>query len=112
MATKAALRLLVLRELKVIGTVATAASPAQMRVCDEYIDGARAALLEGGLCWWDEDDIPEAVKVPLSKFVAAQACAAFGKDGKGHEAKEIPARKRIAALKSSEERETVRQDYF
>lgn len=112
MATKAELRRLVLAELKVLAAVTTAPSAELASLCDLYIDGARAELLERGLCWWDEDDIPAAVSVPLAKYVAADACSGFGKDGKGHEAKKAPARKAIAALKSTAQRETVRAEYF
>lgn len=112
MKTKADLRRLTLAHLKVIAAVTSAPSATQDTLCDLYIDGARGLLLEVGLCWWDEDSIPEAVIIPLSRFVASQACAAFGKNAKGYEEQEYPARKQIAALKSSGDRETVRQDYF
>lgn len=112
MATKADFRRMVLLELKVIAHVTQAPSQTQAETCDLWIDGARAMLLEVGLCWWDEDDIPASVTLPLSKFVASQACGAFGKDGKGHEAKEWPARAQLAGLKSSAETETVRAAYF
>lgn len=112
MATKAQLRRLVLAELKVIAAVTTAPTAEIGALCDLYIDGGRAELLEKGLCWWDEDSIPDAVSVPLAKYIASQACAGFGKDGKGHEAKERPALKKIAALKSTAQRETVRAEYF
>lgn len=112
MTTKADLRRMVLLELKVIAHVTQAPSQTQADTCDLWIDGARAMLLEGGLCWWDANDIPASVTIPLSKYIAALSCGAFGKDGKGHEAKEFTARAQIAALKSSAETETVRATYY
>lgn len=111
MATKADLRRLVLAHLTVIDPEDTPTA-GQASQLDLWIDADRAWLLERGLCWWDEDDIPAAVSGPLARFVAAGCCAAFGKANKGYEAQRNPARKEIAALKSSEQRETVRQDYF
>lgn len=112
MASKSDLRRMVLLELKVIAHVTQAPSQTEAQTVDLWIDGCRAMLLEIGLCWWDEDDIPAAVTVPLSKYIASQSCAAFGKAGKGHEAKEFPARAQLAGLKSSAETETTRASYF
>jgi hypothetical protein len=112
MATKTELRRMLLAELKVIGATTTAVPTDLRTLADLYIDGARATLLELGLCWWDEDDIPAAVSIPLVQYVAADACRGFGKAGKGHEGLKDQARKDIAALKADERRETVRQQYF
>lgn len=112
MATKDDLRLMMLAHLRVVPETTTTVPAEQARRADLYIDASRAMLLEKGLCWWDEDSIPDAVVDPLSKYVAARACSAFGKAGKGYEAQEVPARMEIAALKSSEERPTARTQYF
>ena len=77
-----------------------------------WIDGARAELSERGLCWWDEDSIPEAVSIPLTEYVAAKCCTAFGRGGKGYEQFEDRAAHRLAKLANSEERPVVRADYF
>jgi hypothetical protein len=45
-------------------------------------------------------------------WVASQAASAFGKNGKGHEPRMMEAEVRLAALKSSAERPTVRATYF
>lgn len=112
MATKDDLRIMVLSHLRVIGEDVTTVPAEQARRADLWIDGARAMLLEKGLCWWDENAIPAAVQVPLARYVAALCCSAFGKAGKGYEAQEVPARMEIAALKSSEERPVQRGQYF
>lgn len=112
MATKATLRRLVLAHLRVIDATTTTAPAELSSLVDIFIDAARATLLEKGLCWWDEDDIPDAVLIPLRAYVAAISCSDFGKAGKGYEGKERPALKEIAALKSTAEREVVRVDYF
>ena len=112
MASKTDLRRMVLLELKVIAHVTQAPSQTQAQTCDLWIDAGRAMLLEAGLCWWDEDDIPQSVMIPVSKYIASQCCGAFGKDGKGHEAKEPLALVKLAELKPSAHRETTRADYF
>jgi hypothetical protein len=111
MTTKAELRRLVLSHLRVIDPTQNVHAD-QQGLVDLYIDGVRAELLEDGLCWWDEDSIPAAVSIPLSRFVASQACGAFGKAGKGYEDQAISARKRIAKLKSSEERPEVVGQFY
>lgn len=87
-------------------------SAGQASQLDLWLDGDRAWLLEKGLCWWDEDDIPAEIAGALTRFVAAGCCGAFGKAGKGHETLRVPARREIAALKSSETREEQRAQYF
>ena len=111
MATKADLRRLVLTHLTVLDEI-DAPSAEQAALLDLWIDGARAQLLERGLCWWDDDAIPAAVSLPLARYVAAECCAAFGRAGKGYEAQGPSARNQIAALKSSEAREEQRAEYF
>lgn len=111
MATKADLRRMLLAHLTVID--ATGSIPAEMgSLADLWIDGARAQLLEKGLCWWDENDIPAAVTIPLTQYVGAKACRAFGRLGKGYEADEAPALQQLAGLKSSEERPTATGRYY
>lgn len=109
--TKAQLRRMILTHLRVIDPE-DSPSAGQASQLDLWLDSARAALLQRGICWWDEDDVPAEVCVPFTKYVAAQCCSAFGKAGKGFEASEIPAANEIAALKSSEQRPTTRADYF
>lgn len=111
MTTKAELRRLVLSHLTVIDPE-DSPSPGQASKLDLYVDGVRATLLQRGLCWWDENDIPAEVSIPLMQYIASQCCSAFGKRGKGFELQAAPAWKAIAALKSSEERETSRTEYF
>lgn len=109
--TKADLRRMILSHLTVIDDTENP-SAEQARLADLWIDGARSMLTEKACCWWDEDDIPEAVSIPLTRYVSALSCGAFGRRGKGFEADEIPARAMIAGLKSSEQREEQRAEYF
>lgn len=71
------------------------------------LDQVRAELTERGLCWWDADSIPESVSGAFCDRVAEACGPAFGKayDANG-------ADKRIAAVKSPEQREPIRQEYF
>lgn len=110
MTTKADFRRMVLTHLKVIDATENPDAE-QSALLDLSIDGARALLLEKGLCWWDADTIPGAVSLPFRDFVCAMAASSFGRDGKGYEAAGVPARKAIAGLKSSDQRETVRGEY-
>lgn len=110
MATKADLRRLVLTRLTVIDETENP-SPEQASLLNLFVDGCRAELLQKGLCWWDDDVIPAEVALHLRNYVAAKCCGDFGKAGKGYEALGPAAIREIAALKSSEERETVPGDY-
>lgn len=110
MATQADLRRLVLAHLTVVDPTDDIEAD-QASLLDLFIDGATAELKEKGLCWWDADAIPAEVSLPLMRYVAALACGAFGKRGKGFENDLHPARASIAALKSSEAREVVRGQY-
>lgn len=85
--------------------------PEQASLADLWLDGARGYLVERGLCWWDEDDIPASVLVPLVRYCAGSCAMAFGRGGKGYEADAKIARGEIAALKSGEQREVVPTDY-
>lgn len=107
MTTQADLRRLVLSHLTVIDPIGDIEAD-QASLLDLFIDSATAELREKGLCWWDADDIPAAVTLPLMRYVAALACASFGKRGKGYEADMLPARTSIAALKASEQHEEVK----
>lgn len=111
MTTQADLRRLVLCHLTVIDPSDDIEAD-QASLLDLYIDGARAELREKGLCWWDADDIPQAVSLPLMRYVAALSCGSFGKRGKGFEGDLNPARIAIAALKSSAATEQMRGQYF
>lgn len=111
MKTKADLRQTILTSLTVIDPEVTPSNE-QAQTLDLYIDSARAGLLEDGLCWWDANAIPDAILIPLSRYVMALCCGAFGRAGKGYEAGEDPARRRIAALKPTARREDVPVDYF
>lgn len=108
--TKADFRAMVLRHLTVIDATEDPDAE-QQRAIDTWIDGARGLLLEKGLCWWDENDIPTAVTVPLTWVVAGLACGSFGRAGKGFEVGVSTGRIQIASLKSSAQRETVRGEY-
>jgi hypothetical protein len=110
-ATKADLRRLILMHLTVIDETENP-SAEQASLLDLYIDGCRAELLEKGLCWWDEDDIPAAVTLPLRAYVAGFCAPDFGRSGKGYEEGVDPARARLAALKPTEQREETRAEYF
>lgn len=111
MKTKAQLRRMILASMTVIDPDENP-SGEQADTLDTYVDSARASLLEQGLCWWDEDAIPDAVLVHLSRYVRAQCCAEFGRAGKGYEAYEDLAIRRLSALKPPAQREDVPADYF
>lgn len=111
MATKSDLRRLTLSFMTVIDDTEDP-SATQARTLDIYIASVRALLNEKGLCWWDDDDIPDAVLIPMRRFVAAVSCGDFGRAGKGFEAGEGTALLALASLKSSDQRETVRGEYF
>ncbi len=111
MTTKADLRVLMLAHLRVIRAGETPAAEIAS-LADLYIDGGRAFLMEEGLCWWEADSIPEAVSVPLAHYCAGLASVTFGKGGKGYEAQGAAAKIAIAGLKSGEDRETLRAEYF
>ena len=113
MATVADLRLRVLRRLGVLDHVRAPAAE-EVEACDACISDVRAELLERGLCWWDAEDIPASVLPALTVYVAALAAGPFGKMGKGYDGERVEnkARQRIAALKSTTARETVRGLYY
>lgn len=111
MATKADLRRMILAHLTVIDETEEP-SATQASLLNLYVDAARAELQEHGLVWWDADDIPDRVMIPFRAYVAGQCCVEFGRGGKGYEDKVADARARIAALKSSPQREEQRAEYF
>ena len=110
MATKADLRRLILTFMTVIDETENP-SPEQASLLNIFIDSARGVLLEKGLCWWDEDDIPASVLLPLRKFVASLCCGDFGRAGKGYEEGQAAAYVSLASLKSSDQREVVQGEY-
>lgn len=96
----------VLEDLTVIDGVTNPSAEDSVTV-GRRLDQARAFLTTRGLCWWDEDSIPDDVSTAFCAIVAARAAAAFGKtfDASG-------ALGEIASLKSGEERPPVRVQYF
>lgn len=76
--TAVALRYLVASELG-FRTGNMPVTPDQDADLEIYNSGARAYLIEEGLCYWPADEIPDAVKLPLSYFVAGQAAEFFGR---------------------------------
>lgn len=109
--TKADLRAGVLRLLVVIDPTESPDAE-QQQTLDVIIDACRDQLEELGLVWWEEDAIPGAVFLPLRRYVAAFACTDFGRAAKGYEAGEEMGLKALRKLKNSEQRETVRTEYF
>lgn len=110
MTTKADLRRMVLAHLTVIDATETPDAE-RAALANLWIDAGVGLLSEKGLVWWDEDDIPAAVLVPLVRYIASLSPSSFGRGGKGYEAYEGPSRVQIAALKSGETREVVPTDY-
>lgn len=111
MATKADLRRLVLTKLTIIDETELP-SIEQASLLDIFIASCRAELREKGLVWWDEDAIPDEALLPLRDYVAAKCCGDFGRAGKGFEAGEAIGRAGLAAVKSSDQREEQRAEYF
>lgn len=112
MASKADLRRMMLAHLTVIDPEENP-SAQQASLADLWIDAGVAALQEDGLVWWDLDgEIPAAVTAPLAHYCAGLSPQTFGRGGKGYEAYLAPAKAKIASLKSSEELETTRVQYF
>lgn len=111
MATKADLRRMILSHLTVIDETENP-SAEQASLLDIFIEAARGELMEKGLIWWDDATIPAAVLIPFRAYVAGQCCAEFGRGGKGYEERVDTARARLAGLKSSEQREELRGEYF
>lgn len=111
MKTKADLRKMMLTHLTVIDPTENPDAE-QALTADLWIDTARAFLSELGLVWWDEDAIPDAVALPLSRYCASLSPSSFGRAGKGFETYEAPSRQMLATLKSSPQRETIRSEYM
>lgn len=107
MATQAEIIRMLLADLTVIDAVTVAPATELASLAELWIDAARAELSESGLCWWDADSVPASVSVQFVRYVSSQCCGAFGRANKGYEAREIPARRRLAAIKSTEERPDV-----
>lgn len=71
------------------------------------LDQVRAALLEKGLCWWDEGAIPDSVAAAFCRLVAQNSADMFGKaydPGRAVAA--------IAAMKSPDERPVTKTLYY
>lgn len=71
------------------------------------LDQETARLREIGLMWWTVDAIPDAVSQALSDLVAERCGPTFGKPYQA-----IRGEGRIAAVKSSAQREAQRAEYF
>jgi hypothetical protein len=71
------------------------------------LDQETATLREQGLMWWTADAIPDSVAQALSELVAERAAPTFGKQYAS-----VRALARIAAVKSSAQREAQRGEYF
>jgi hypothetical protein len=110
-ATKADLRRLVLVNLKVLDETENP-SAEQASLLDLHIAAARGELFEKGLVWWDDEAIPDAVLIPYRAYIAGRCCTDFGRDGKGYEALGAAGRVALAGLKSSDQREEQRAEYF
>jgi len=95
-----------LQNLRVLDAISNPAAEDAATV-GSRLDQERARLSERGLVWWDADDIPASVSGPFCRLVAAASADAFNKAYDPTNAE-----KQIAALKSSEQREPVRTDYF
>lgn len=111
MTTKADFRRMVLSHLTVIDATENPDAE-QVALLDPIIGSVRGLLLQKGLCWWDDATIPDEVTLPLRDLVCAFSATSFGRSGKGYEAAGNPARQQIASLKSSEQREVVRGEYY
>lgn len=96
----------VLEDLRVIDAISEPAAEDSTRV-GRRLDQERARLQEKGLMWWDAASIPDSVAGAFCALVAARSGSIFNKqyDATGAEAM-------IAAVKSSEQREPQRAEYF
>lgn len=95
-----------LENLRVIDSVSEPSAEDAVTV-GKRLDQVRAELSEGGLVWWTSDDIPASIALPFCELVAEAARDTFGKSYTAS-----GARSRIAAVKSSEQREPQRAEYF
>lgn len=96
----------VLENLRVIDAISDPSAEDTARV-GRRLDQERSRLQEKGLVWWDADDIPASVSGAFCDLVSTRCQNIYAKqyDSAGAESM-------IAAAKSSERREPVRQDYF
>lgn len=96
----------VLENLRVIDAQANPAAE-DANVVGKRLDQARAFLIERGLCWWTADAIPDAVSSAFCAFVAERTGDVFNKPYSAP-----GAIKDIASVKSGEDREAVKTEYF
>ncbi len=79
---------------------------------DESINDAFAELRERALCWWDDDEIPQACVFALTLIVSAQACIKVGKAGQGYESGDGDGRTRLVQLRDTNNISELAVDYF
>lgn len=108
-ATRSDLIRQVLEDLAVIDAISNPDANDSAAV-DRRADRVTARLRELGLCWWDEETIPDAVMPALGLLVANEAAPTFGK-GRDMSA-EAKALRDLAKLKNTEERPIVRTEFF
>jgi hypothetical protein len=95
-----------LENLRVIDAISNPSAEDTVTV-GKRLDQVRAELSEIGLVWWTFDAIPDAVAGAFCELVAEASQSTFGKTYSAP-----GARSRIAAVKSSAQREPQRADYF
>lgn len=96
----------VLQNLLVLDSISNPA-PEDAAVVGQRLDQERDRLIERGLCWWPEDEIPGAVSAAFCDLVAERCGPAFGRPFTA-----IKGEGRIAAVKSSAVVEHMRAHYF
>jgi hypothetical protein len=107
--TKADLMARVAKTLRIVDEDEDA-SDSQAATIYDAIDDVRAELLEQGRCWWDENNIPQAVAGPLRVLVAFECANTFGKQVDAQRVNLAEAR--LNRLKSSEERPQIVGTYY
>lgn len=99
----------VLEDLTVIDAISNPEANDTAAV-DRRADTITSLAKERGLCWWDEDSIPDYVMPFLVKLVANESAPAFGKpqiDTLSH-----PGWRGLASVKNTDEITPQRPDYF
>lgn len=76
------------------------------------IASTRAFLLQRGLAWWPDGQIPDECEDGYAMMVRAMACASFGKRNQGHEAGWREGWDMIAAVKPSDNVEQQAYEYY
>lgn len=95
-----------LEELGIISPIDNP-SAEDARVVGRRLDQERARLIERGLCWWDEDDIPASV---ADAFCCLVASCCQGVMGRAYTARR--GETDIAAVKSSDRIEPQQAEYM